>query len=67
MPKPSAAQAKILARIKAGGKLALDAKTGRYAFTEMHGKVCAIDQRPVLVMIREGLLIQSLTGECRPG
>lgn len=66
MPKPSAAQAKIIAQINAGGRLALDAKTGRYTFTEMHGKVCQIDQRPVLVMIREGLLTQSLTGECRP-
>lgn len=66
MPKPSTAQAKIIARINAGGRLALDAKTGRYTVTEMDGKVCQIDQRPVLVMIRKGLLNKSLTGECRP-
>ncbi len=66
MPKPSAAQSKIIARLKAGSRLALDAKTGRYTLTEMHGAVCQIDQRPVLVMIRDGLLHQNLNGECRP-
>lgn len=65
MPKPSAAQAKIITRINAGSRLAFDPKTGRYTFTEMNGKVCQIDQRPVLVMIRDGLLHQTLGGECR--
>lgn len=65
MPKPSPAQAKIIARINAGGRLALDGKTGRYTITEMNGKVCQIDQRPVVAMIRDGLLHQSLGGECR--
>lgn len=65
MPKPSIAQNKILTRIKAGSRLALDPKTGRYSFTEMDGKVCQIDQRPVLVMIKNGLLQQTLGGECR--
>lgn len=66
MPKLSGAQSKIIDRIKTGGRLALDPKTGRYIFTEMDGKVRQIDQRPVLVMIRDGWLHQTLGGECRP-
>ncbi len=66
MPNPSVAQGKIIAKINAGGRLALDPKTGRYTFTEMNGKVCQVDQRPVLVMIRDGLLRQTLGGECWP-
>ncbi|PKM47129.1 MAG: hypothetical protein CVV05_01435 [Gammaproteobacteria bacterium HGW-Gammaproteobacteria-1] len=65
MPKPSNAQAKIIDRINEGARLSLDVKTGRYIITEIGGKVCQIDQRPVLVMIRDGLLHQSLGGECR--
>lgn len=66
MRKPSIAQTKIINRVNAGSRLALDPKTGRYTLTELSGKICQIDQRPVLVMIREGLLQQTLGGECRP-
>lgn len=66
MPKPSIAQGKIIDRIKAGARLALDPKSGRYTLTELSGKVSQVDQRPVLVMIRDGLLWQTLSGECQP-
>lgn len=64
MAKPSNAQAKIIAAIQAGARLALDPKTGRYTITEMTGKTRRVDQRPVLVMIRDGILHQTLGGEC---
>lgn len=65
MKKPSAAQAKIIAMIQGGGRLALDAKSGRYTVTELSGKVIVVDQRPVIVMIRDGILAQDMTGICR--
>jgi len=65
MPRPSLAQQKLLDRIAAGARLRLDPSSGRYTITEMSGKVCQIDQRPVIVMIRDGLLHQTLMGECR--
>lgn len=64
MAKPSHAQAKIIAAIQAGARLALDPKTGRYTITEVTGKLRQIDQRPVVVMIRDGMLHQTLGGEC---
>ncbi|CAI10418.1 hypothetical protein p1D18 (plasmid) [Aromatoleum aromaticum EbN1] len=66
MGKLSSAQAKILAAINAGGRLALEARAGRYIRTHADGKVCPVDQQPILLMIRSGLLQQTLTGECSP-
>jgi hypothetical protein len=64
MPRPSLAQQKVLDRIAAGARLRLDPTCGRYTLTEMNGRVCQIDQRPVIVMIRDRHLHQTLTGEC---
>lgn len=66
MPKPSTAQVKIIAKIEAGGRLALDPANGRYTITEPNGTVRQIDQRPVLAMIHNGLLHQDMGGQCRP-
>lgn len=63
--KPSIAQAKILKRMGSGGTLALNPKTGRYCITE-NGVSRNIDQRPVEVMIRDGILCQDLGGHCWP-
>lgn len=63
-PKPSPAQAKIIARMQAGGRLVFNTKTGRYTMTE-GGKEKDIDQRPILVMLRDGLLFQDMSGFCR--
>ena len=62
---PSAAQSKLIERLQAGGRLALDIKTGRYVLTELGGKAHQVDQRPVTVMLRNGLLHQDMTGQCR--
>lgn len=64
MPAPSHAQAKILERMRAGARIALDPKTGRYTITE-RGAVLALDQRPILCMLRDGLLFQDMAGQCR--
>lgn len=63
--KPSHAQAKLLSRITNGARLSFDHATGRYVLTQ-NGSSLSIDQRPVLTMIRNGLLHQDMTGYCRP-
>ncbi len=62
--RPSLAQQKLLDRIIAGGRLSFDSSTGRYQLLEQ-GQIKAVDQRPVLVMLRKGLLFQNMSGICR--
>ena len=66
MPAVSAAQSRILAQLHAGRRLSLDSKTGRYVLTDVAGASQALDQRPVLAMLRTGSLQQDMTGRCRP-
>lgn len=65
MQTPSSAQAKLIEQMNAGSRLTLDPKSGRYTLRGMDGKVCQIDQRPVLAMIKSGLLFQTVWGECQ--
>lgn len=62
--RPSFAQQKVLDRIIAGGRLSFDSSTGRYQLLEQ-GQINSVDQRPVLVMLRNGLLFQDMSGICR--
>jgi hypothetical protein len=65
MKVPSTAQSRILEQLASGERLALDTKTGRYTMNTLDGRVKQIDQRPVLVMLRDGLLCQDVAGRCR--
>lgn len=64
--KLSRAQQKIVDRMKSGESLSLDAHTGRYILKK-NGIVADIDQRPVLVLIRDGAIHQELSGSCHLG
>lgn len=59
----SNAQRKIVDRMKAGESLSYDQKIGRYVMKK-NGVASQIDQRPVLVMIRDGSIRQDLGGSC---
>jgi hypothetical protein len=62
--KLSTAQQKIVDRIGSGEALKFDQRTGRYVFTNSGGAEKDVDQRPVLVMIRDRVLRQDMTGHC---
>ncbi len=66
MPPCTTAQSKVIERLQAGAHLSLDSKTGRYVLTDVTGKAQALDQRPVLAMLRNGVLQQDMTGRCLP-
>lgn len=65
MARISIGQQKILDLFKPGVRLALDGKTGRYAFDDGE-KLKHVDQRPIEVMLRIGLLEKDPTGRCYP-
>lgn len=66
MAKISIGQQKILDRFRRqpGIKLRLDPHTGRYAFVDRDEKVTHVDQRPIEVMLRNGVLEKDVTGQC---
>lgn len=65
MARISIGQQKILDLFRPGVKLALDGKTGRYAFDDGQ-KLKHVDQRPIEVMLRIGLLEKDVVGRCYP-
>jgi hypothetical protein len=67
MARISIGQQKILDRFKRlpGATLKFDQQIGRYRFHH-EGKVIDVDQRPVEVMLRTGVLEKSTMGQCYP-
>ena len=63
--KLSAAQQKIVDRMRNGESLRFNQQTGRYVLQNGFGVEKDIDQRPVLVMIRDGAIQQDVMGHCR--
>lgn len=64
LTKPSAAQQKIINRVKAGESLDFDHKSGRFVMHLM-GKTSQVDQRTIDAMLRTGLLVKDNLGRCR--
>jgi len=67
MARISIGQQKILDRFERmpGSKLTFDQHIGRYRFYH-EGKVIDVDQRPIEVMLRTGILEKSHQGQCYP-
>lgn len=63
MARISIGQQKILDLFRPGVRLALDGKTGRYAFDDGQ-KLKHVDQRPIEAMLRSGALEKDITGRC---
>jgi hypothetical protein len=64
MAKVSPAQQKIVDRIKAGGRVVLDDKTGRYLMFD-GGKARMLNTRPIEVMLRTGVLVKGMSSHCQ--
>lgn len=67
MARISIGQQKILDRFEhlPGATLKYDQQIGRYRFHH-EGKVIDVDQRPIEVMLRNGIIEKSLMGQCYP-
>lgn len=67
MARISIGQQKILDRFERfpGATLKYDQQIGRYRFYH-EGKVIDVDQRPIEVMLRTGIMEKSTLGQCYP-
>lgn len=67
MARISIGQQKILDRFEnlPGAALKYDQEIGRYRFYH-EGKVIDVDQRPIEVMLRTGIMEKSTMGQCYP-
>lgn len=61
--KLSPAQFKLVSRMKAGGRVFFDQRTGLYCIEEC-GSVGKLDQRPVEALMLAGVLRQAVHGDC---
>lgn len=67
MPRISIGQQKILDRFERlpGATLKYDQQIGRYRFYR-EGKVIDVDQRPIEVLLRTGIMEKCTMGQCYP-
>lgn len=63
MAKISTAQQKIVAQVKAGHRLLLDEKTGRYVMYKDERQQF-IDCRTVEALLRDGVLFKGIGAQC---
>ncbi|ANJ76295.1 hypothetical protein A9Y76_27205 (plasmid) [Ralstonia insidiosa] len=64
VPKPSAAQQKIINRVNAGESVVFDSKSGRFVMHSI-GKTSQVDQRTIDAMLRAGMLEKDNLGRCK--